>query len=139
MIVCWFIAEILITAPSENIGPVPIEDKVKKLLPCISNCLVIGDKRRFLSMLITLKASQSTDYFTLYSTVRRAGLVLGWVTVCNQPTGSTQTCIPPGSLNQVIALIVCSSGRNATFGGWQVTQCDPMIWHVSSRSGEACL
>jgi len=44
---------------------------------------------------------------------RRARLVLGWVTdstlggytisVCNQPTRSTQTCIPPGLLNRVPA------------------------------------
>jgi len=26
---------------------------------------------------------------------------------------------------------------NVTSAGWQVTLCDP-IWHVSSRSGEAC-
>jgi len=28
-------------------------------------------------------------------------------------------------------------GGNVTSVGWQVTLCDP-IWHVSSRSGEAC-
>ena len=28
-------------------------------------------------------------------------------------------------------------GGNATSAGWQVTLCDPM-WHVSSRSSEAC-
>jgi len=45
---------------------------------------------------------------------RRAWLILGWVTVfgrvyaisvCNQPTRSTQPCIPPGSLNRVPALL----------------------------------
>jgi len=46
-------------------------------------------------------------------TLRRARLVLGWVTVFgwvrNQPTRSTHPCIPPGSLNRVPA----SAGRKA--------------------------
>jgi len=54
--------------------------------------------------------------------------------VCNQPTRSTQPCIPPGSLNRVPALISQGKGGNVTSAGWQVTLCDP-IWHVSSRSG----
>ena len=30
-------------------------------------------------------------------------------------------------------------GGNVTSVGWQVTLCESMIWHVSSRSGEAGL
>jgi len=72
--------------------------------------------------------------------------VLGWVTVfgrvhttsvCNKPTRSTQPCIPLGSLNRVPALTGWGKGGNVTSAGWQIILCDP-IWHVSSRSGEAC-
>lgn len=50
------IKEIVITAGGENVAPVPIEDAVKLELPnVISNCMVIGDKKKFLSMLVTVK------------------------------------------------------------------------------------
>ena len=63
----------------------------------------------------------------------RAGIPPRYVT---KPTTSIQPCIPPGSLNQVPALIGWGKGGNVTSAGWQVTLCDP-IWHLSSRSGEA--
>ena len=80
-------------------------------------------------------------------TLRRARLVLGWVTVfgrvyrqsvtvCNQPTRSTQPCIPPGSLNRVPCSFGWGKGWNVASAGWQVTLCDP-IWLVSSSSGVA--
>lgn len=50
------IKEILITAGGENVPPVIIEDMVKKELPCLSNVVLIGDRRKFLSCLVTLKA-----------------------------------------------------------------------------------
>jgi len=54
----------------------------------------------------------------------------------HEPTGSTQPCIPLGSLNRVPALTGWGKGGNVTSAGWQVILCDP-IWHVSSRSSEA--
>jgi long-chain-fatty-acid--CoA ligase ACSBG len=50
------IKEIVITAGGENIAPVPIEDSIRDELPnLISNSMLIGDKRKFLSILVTLK------------------------------------------------------------------------------------
>ena len=49
------IKELIITAGGENIAPVPVEDKLKELLPGISNAMMIGDKRKYNTVLITLR------------------------------------------------------------------------------------
>uniref|UniRef100_A0A4W3IGX2 long-chain-fatty-acid--CoA ligase n=2 Tax=Callorhinchus milii TaxID=7868 RepID=A0A4W3IGX2_CALMI len=49
------IKELIITAGGENIPPIPIEDAIKKEIPIISNAMLIGDKKKFLSVLLSLK------------------------------------------------------------------------------------
>merc|ERR1719174_322201 len=48
--------ELIIGAGGENIAPVPIEDMIKKLCPAISNVMMVGDKRKYNTCLVTLKA-----------------------------------------------------------------------------------
>ncbi|XP_047506130.1 long-chain-fatty-acid--CoA ligase ACSBG2 isoform X3 [Pieris napi] len=50
------IKEILITAGGENIAPVLIEQTVQAELPHIGYAVLIGDRRKFLSILLTLKS-----------------------------------------------------------------------------------
>lgn len=38
--------------------PIPIETLVKEKIPIISNAVLVGDKAKFLSMLLTLKVSR---------------------------------------------------------------------------------
>ena len=48
--------ELIITSGGENIAPVPVEARMKNSLPgLLSNCMVVGDRRKFLSILLTLK------------------------------------------------------------------------------------
>lgn len=58
-----FNVEIIITAGGENIAPVPIEAQIKLELPVISNVVLIGDKRKFLSCLITIKVEKLWQIF----------------------------------------------------------------------------
>ena len=59
--------EIIVTAGGENIAPVPIEDAIKEVLKdYVANCLVIGDKRKHLAAILTLRTvlddkNQPTD------------------------------------------------------------------------------
>ncbi|XP_058245610.1 long-chain-fatty-acid--CoA ligase ACSBG2 isoform X2 [Hemibagrus wyckioides] len=55
------IKELIITAGGENIPPVPIEDAVKEAVPIISNAMLIGDKRKFLSMLLTIQCQLNNE------------------------------------------------------------------------------
>ncbi|MGV9676910.1 AMP-dependent synthetase/ligase [Nocardia sp. NPDC003482] len=45
--------EILVTSGGKNVAPTPLEDRVR-LHPLVSNCMVVGDARPFVTALVTL-------------------------------------------------------------------------------------
>ena len=55
------IKELIITAGGENVAPIPIEEKIKECLPCISNCILIGDKQKYLSCFLSFKVVVDRD------------------------------------------------------------------------------
>lgn len=61
MFITGRIKELIITAGGENVPPVLIEDMLKEELPAVSNVMVIGDKRKFLSCLFTLRTEPDAE------------------------------------------------------------------------------
>ncbi|XP_043265551.1 very long-chain-fatty-acid--CoA ligase bubblegum isoform X1 [Colletes gigas] len=81
------IKELIITAGGENVPPVYIEQLVLAELPALSNALLIGDKRKYLTMLVSLKTNMSADTGAPYDTF--ASDTLKWL----QSIGSKSTTV----------------------------------------------
>eukprot|EP00042_Codosiga_hollandica_P045216 m.455961 g.455961 ORF g.455961 m.455961 type:complete len:650 (+) comp56971_c0_seq1:90-2039(+) len=80
------IKELLITAGGENVAPVPIEDKMKECIPLLSNCMAIGDRRKFLSLLVTIKCEVDAEGGPTPKLTEQATAIL-------QSIGSTATTV----------------------------------------------
>ena len=50
-----YMSELVITSGGKNIAPVPIENEIKESVPFLSNVMVVGDHRKYISCLVTLK------------------------------------------------------------------------------------
>ncbi len=53
--------ELLITAGGENVAPVKIEEKIKHFGPAINHIVVVGDKKKYLTCLITLHLQENSN------------------------------------------------------------------------------
>lgn len=72
------IKELIITAGGENIPPVLIEDKLKAHAKAVSNCMVVGDRRKYLVILLTLRTEVDGEGLPTEQ------LAVEALTVCNQ-------------------------------------------------------
>lgn len=63
------IKEILITAGGENVPPFIVENMVKNELPCLSHVMLIGDRRKFLACLLTLRVEVDQESLEPKSTL----------------------------------------------------------------------
>lgn len=59
--------ELIITAGGENVAPILIEDKIKEVMPFLSNSIVIGDRRKYLVAILTLKTTGMATDLPVYT------------------------------------------------------------------------
>jgi long-chain-fatty-acid--CoA ligase ACSBG len=55
------IKELIVTAGGENVPPVLIEGHLKDAMPALSNAMVIGDKRKFLTVVLCLQVEVDAE------------------------------------------------------------------------------
>ncbi|XP_050448457.1 very long-chain-fatty-acid--CoA ligase bubblegum [Cataglyphis hispanica] len=55
------IKELIITSGGENVAPLNIENAILSELPALSNAMLIGDKRKYLTVLVTLKSNMDSE------------------------------------------------------------------------------
>ncbi|OAF65014.1 hypothetical protein A3Q56_07268 [Intoshia linei] len=53
--------EMVITSGGENVPVVEIENRLKKYIPIVSNAIIIGDNRKFISALLTIKTNVNLE------------------------------------------------------------------------------
>ena len=71
------IKELIITAGGENISPVAIEDNIRRELPdIVSNVMAVGDRRKHLTCLVTLRVE--VDEATAQPTDRLDPAAVAW-------------------------------------------------------------
>ena len=58
LIITGRIKEILITSGGENVDPQPIELAIKQSCPLVSHAVLVGDGKKFVSLLLTLKVDK---------------------------------------------------------------------------------
>jgi len=55
------IKELIITSGGENISPVLIESAMLKQMPALGRCIVVGNNRKYLTMLVVLKTADDSS------------------------------------------------------------------------------
>ena len=59
MLITGRIKELIITAGGENVAPLPIEEALKEVCKILSTVVVLGDDKKYLATLLTLKTDQN--------------------------------------------------------------------------------
>ncbi|WP_330181276.1 AMP-dependent synthetase/ligase [Nocardia sp. NBC_01503] len=74
--------EILVTSGGKNVAPTPLEDRVR-LHPLVSNCMVVGEARAFVTALVTLDEEKAAQWRAAHPGVDPATVIQAAVDEAN--------------------------------------------------------
>lgn len=95
--------ELLITAGGENVPPVPIEQAIKNELPHISNAFLVGDKRKFLSVLLTLRTEVDPETAAPVDQLQQS--VQEWLKILECPASTVTEVLKGGPDKRILVAI----------------------------------
>ena len=128
------IKELIITAGGENVPPVLIEDSILEELPCISNAMLIGDRRKFLSCLLTLKVDVDAD--TLEPTNKLASAAVDWCKEIGSKAKTVEEAIADPAVKKALQGAIDRVNTNATSNAQRVQKWDIVPVDFSVPGGE---
>jgi long-chain-fatty-acid--CoA ligase ACSBG len=128
------IKELIITAGGENIPPVLIENEMKAAMPALSNCVVIGDRRKFLAMLVSLKTEVNPD------TGEPNDVLTGDAVLVGREIGSSATTLSQAAVDPLWQKYITAGMKSAngkTTSNAQIVQKWKMLpVDLSERAGD---
>jgi len=128
------IKELIITAGGENVPPVLIEDSIIEELPCLSNAMLIGDRRKFLSCLLTLKVEVDAD--TLEPTDKLASAAVDWCKEIGSKAKTVDEAINDPAVTKAIQASMDRVNGNATSNAQRVQKWSIVPVDFSVPGGE---
>ncbi|XP_065672527.1 long-chain-fatty-acid--CoA ligase ACSBG2 isoform X2 [Hydra vulgaris] len=130
------IKELIITAGGENIAPVPIEDNIKAELPLISIAMVIGDQKKYLTCLLTLRVE--IDMETGLSTDKLLPMAVKYCSELGVNATKSQEIAPnvPEPLRQAIQSGIDCANKKAISNASKVQKWTLLPFDFTTVGGE---
>ena len=128
--------ELIITAGGENIAPIPIENAIKEALPCISNVVVIGEKRKFISCLLTFKVVSDNTNGQIPSDNLTAAAIAWCVSVGSSSVRLSDILAPDMAVMRAIQNGIDQANKSAVSNAGVVQKWMILPKELSVSSGE---
>ncbi|PFH35418.1 AMP-binding enzyme domain-containing protein [Besnoitia besnoiti] len=121
------IKELIITAGGENVAPLLIESLLKQEMPqLLSNCMVVGDRRKFLGVLVCLYTAKDAND---NPTETLAPEIVRFLAKANSPAETTREAMVDPVVNQLVREAiertnVRTISRAQSVQGWRILPSD---------------
>lgn len=125
--------EIIITSGGENVAPVRIEDHIKAECPAISNAFLVGDRRKFLNILLTFKTEVDVNGVP---TDDLSSETLKWLESLNMNCSKLHEVLAEPKVHQAIQETIDKVNKNSISNAQKVQKFSLLPRDFSFTTGE---